>query len=399
LIDRLWMRVQDRRIPRRPSLARARPDGAVLVIEESVPEPDRSAGGLFIWQLLQLLREERVPIAFFANDRVVRQPYVRDLEATGVEVLRPNQGPASWIKRNDERLGSVIIARPEIGRRFVGEVRRATGARLVYYTHDLHFVREMRRFESSKNITALRESRRLQKVETRLLNAVDVAITPSPAEVATIERIAPHTPVFAVPPFVLAGVDSNAPRFPLAARETLVMVGGYRHLPNVDAAIYLVRDLMPIVWRAVPHARVELVGSDPPASVVALRSDRVSIRGHVPDLAEVYSRSRMSVSPLRFGSGLKGKILTSLEAGVPVVTTSIGNEGIDLISGEEALIGDEPQLLAEYVIRLYREPELLERIAVAGQQAALTKFSKERARTALMEALGRGDTHSLSATR
>lgn len=386
--DRLWLKIQDRRIPRRPADVRVRPHGAVLVIEERVPEPDRSAGGLFIWQLLQLLREAGQTVALFAHDRVARQPYVADLEALGVEVLGPDVDIYAWIRRDEERLGSVVIARPEMGRRYVGQMRRVTRARLTYYTHDLHFMREMRRYEVSGDAAALRESHRLEKVETRLLNAVDAAITPSPAEVALIERIAAHTPVFPVPPFVGAGTANHPQGPPMAERQALVMVGGYQHLPNVDAAIHLVRDVMPAVWRAVPQARVELVGSDPPPSVLALGSDRVLVRGHVPDLAEVYSRARMSVSPLRFGSGIKGKILTSLEAGVAVVTTSIGNEGIDLISGEEALIGDEPELLADCVIRLYRDAGLLERIASTGRTAALTRFSKERARSALMAALG-----------
>ena len=372
----------------RPALARTRWGGSVLLIEESLPRRDRDAGGLFISQMLQLAAEAGLPVTVFAHDRNHPEPLVQELEDNGVHVVPPQEDWRAWIRDNDETLGSVIVARPEMGRRYVGEARRITSARLIYYTVDLHFVREMRRFEATGDADALRESRRLRKVETRLLNAVDVAITPSTAEATLIAEIAPQTPVYTVPPFVEAGAGGLPPGVPLAERQMLVMVGGYRHAPNVDAAVHLVRDVMPIVWRAIPQATVELVGSDPPASVLALGSDRVVVRGHVPELAEVYARARMTVSPLRFGAGLKGKILSSLDAGVPVVTTSIGNEGFDLISGEEALIGDEPQLLAEHVIRLYREPELLEGIGARGRMAALTRFSKERARGSLMAALG-----------
>lgn len=388
LRDGLRLSVEDRRPLRRPTLDRTRPGGSVLLVSESLPERDRDAGGLFIWQLLQLLVEAGLPVTVFAHDRIRRQPYLRQLQGIGVRVLAPDEDWRAWVKANDERLGSVIVARPEMGRRYAGQIRRMTSARLIYYTMDLHFVREMRRYETTADARALSESRRLRKVETRLLNAADVAITPSAAEATLIEQVAPQTPVYVVPPFVVAGVGRDSPEPPLAERRALVMVGGYKHLPNLDAALHLVRDVMPIVWRAEPQAMVEFVGSDPPASVLALSSDRVLVRGHVPDIAEVYSRARMSVSPLRFGAGIKGKILTSLEAGVPVVTTSIGNESIDLISGEEALIGDEPQLLAEHVIRLYRDTELLERIAAGGRMAAMTRFSRERARAALMAALG-----------
>jgi glycosyltransferase involved in cell wall biosynthesis len=159
----------------------------------------------------------------------------------------------------------------------------------------------------------------------------------------------------------------------------------------------LVRDVMPRVWAEVPEARVLIVGSDPTPDVLALAGDRVEVTGYVPDLGPVFARSRMTVSALRYGAGLKGKIVTSLEAGVPVVTTAIGNEGLDLRDGEEALLGETPDELAAAVVRLFREPGLAARLATRGHARVAQGFSREAVRTALRTALDEARRHRAAA--
>ena len=177
---------------------------------------------------------------------------------------------------------------------------------------------------------------------------------------------------------------------PLARRRDIVFLGAYDHPPNFDAAIVLVRDIMPLVWERVPDARVMLVGDCVPPEVAALAGERVEVTGHVPDLGVVWQRARMSVSPLRYGAGVKGKIIEALRAGVPVVTTPLGNEGIALESGVEALIGVTPSEIAAYVIHLYEDPDALVALATAGHRVIRERFSRERARADILDALGSG---------
>ena len=107
----------------------------------------------------------------------------------------------------------------------------------------------------------------------------------------------------------------------------------------------------------------------------------------MPSLDAYWNRARVSVAPLRFGSGVKGKIIASLEAGVPVVTTAIGNEGIGLTDGREALLGDTPDELAEHVMSLLGDAELAESLAAAGSAVLRQRFSSDRVRLDLVEAL------------
>jgi O-antigen biosynthesis protein len=167
-----------------------------------------------------------------------------------------------------------------------------------------------------------------------------------------------------------------------------MFLGGFEHVPNVDAARFLVREVMPRVWCDVPRAEVLLVGSDPTPEVLALAGERVTVTGYVPDLAPWFGRSRMTLSALRYGSGLKGKIVASLEAGVPVVTTAIGNEGLDLRDGVEALLGETPDELAAAATRLFTEPGLAGALAAAGSAWLAGHLTHDAARTALLAAFG-----------
>jgi glycosyltransferase involved in cell wall biosynthesis len=158
----------------------------------------------------------------------------------------------------------------------------------------------------------------------------------------------------------------------------------------VDAATILVREVMPLVWREVPDARVVLAGSEAPPAVLGLASDLVDVLGYVPDLAPVYARARMSVNPLRFGSGVKGKIIASLAAGVPVVTTPIGNEGIGLCHGVDGMIASHPADLAAQIVTLYRDVATLHRLSSEGRRVIKQRWSVDQARIALEAALNGG---------
>jgi glycosyltransferase involved in cell wall biosynthesis len=146
---------------------------------------------------------------------------------------------------------------------------------------------------------------------------------------------------------------------------------------------------MPHVWVQEPGARVVIVGQQPPERIRASAGDRVTVAGHVPDLAPFQATARALVAPIRYGAGVKGKILTSLAAGVPVITTTVGNEGIGLVDGEDALIADTPQRIAEQAIRILRDDALAERLGDAGRLFVAERFSEAVTRAQLRAALER----------
>ncbi len=175
---------------------------------------------------------------------------------------------------------------------------------------------------------------------------------------------------------------------PADERAGILFVGGFEHVPNVDAAIRLVNDVMPLVWAELGDVPVTIVGSQPPPEVLALASPLVDVAGWVEDLDPLLERSRLMVAPLRFGAGVKGKITQCLAAGLPVVTTSLGAEGLDVKDGESILIADEPAGIADRVIRVYRDAELWEGISARGQAVVAAACSPEAIERQMRQLLG-----------
>lgn len=116
----------------------------------------------------------------------------------------------------------------------------------------------------------------------------------------------------------------------LAARQDILFVAGFAHPPNVDAARWLVGEILPQVWSRHPGVRLHLVGSNPAPEVRALADERVLVTGHVSDaeLEAYYARCRVAAAPLRFGGGMKGKVLEAMRHGLPMVTTPVGVQGL-----------------------------------------------------------------------
>ena len=123
-------------------------------------------------------------------------------------------------------------------------------------------------------------------------------------------------------------VAAHPVRTPWAERQGVAFIGHFAHAPNPDAARFLVREVMPRVWRAHPEVRCVLAGSAAGAAIGQLAGPRVEFLGQVPELGSVFERVRLTVAPLRFGAGVSGNVLESLAAGVPCVMSPVAAEGI-----------------------------------------------------------------------
>jgi glycosyltransferase involved in cell wall biosynthesis len=172
-----------------------------------------------------------------------------------------------------------------------------------------------------------------------------------------------------------------------AERGNIVFVGGYQHTPNVDAVHYFVTEVMPLLRKRLPGVHFYAVGSNPPADIQELSASDVIITGFVEDLTSVLNKMRVSVAPLRYGAGIKGKIGTALAAGLPVVATSLAAEGMSLIDGENILVADGPEALANAVGRIYEDETLWNRLSQNGLVFADKAWGAEAAWKILAEIL------------
>jgi glycosyltransferase involved in cell wall biosynthesis len=176
---------------------------------------------------------------------------------------------------------------------------------------------------------------------------------------------------------VLNGVDTEAVTFQEAGREpeTLVMVGGMSYAPNVDAAEFLVRDVMPRDWASRPGVRLLVVGSNPVPQVRALAGPRVEVTGTVPDVRPYLHRAAATVVPLRSGGGTRFKILEAMAAGTPVVSTELGAEGLGLRDGEEVRLARTADELAGAILAVLADPAGARRMAAAARRRVERDYS------------------------
>ncbi|HEY9284229.1 MAG TPA: glycosyltransferase family 4 protein, partial [Pyrinomonadaceae bacterium] len=203
---------------------------------------------------------------------------------------------------------------------------------------------------------------RLRRLETRLARAADLVWCGSTPDREIMARLAPGVPSVVIPTVH----ELHGRGLPFAAREHLLFVGNFSHRPNVDAVHFLAREVLPLVRRSLAGVELLVVGDNAPPEFAAYAAVGVRLLGYVPSLDPVMAGCRVFVAPIRFGSGVNGKIGEALSYGLPAVTTTVGAEGWGFTPGEQALIADAPGDFAAAVLRLYEDAGLWQRLSDGG---------------------------------
>jgi len=172
---------------------------------------------------------------------------------------------------------------------------------------------------------------------------------------------------------------------PFAEREGLVFIGGFQHPPNTDAVLWYAQEVLPRVRRRLPGVPTYIVGSHVPATIRALAAPDFVVAGYVPDVAPFFTGCRVSIAPLRYGAGVKGKVNLAMSYGLPVVATSPAVEGMHLVPGEDVMVADDPELFAAAIERVYGDEALWQRLSAGGVGNIRRHFSRAVARQALDE--------------
>ncbi len=231
----------------------------------------------------------------------------------------------------------------------------------------------------------------MEQRELALVRETDCTITHSHFEAEVLARLVPEAPVL-VWPLMFAHQGTQAD---FASRRDVVFLGGYRHHPNVDAVEYFVADIFPLLRSAQPDLRFIVAGANPTPAVRALAGEAVEVTGLVEDLRDVLDRARVFVCPLRVGAGVKGKVMSALAYGIPIVSTAVGVEGTELVPEEHFLLASGPEDFARQILRLYHDPDLWERLSLAGQALIRETYSPEGGAPYLAQAIEAAWHHKL----
>lgn len=356
--------------------------GHMLVIDAITPEPDKDSGSVRMQALLEICRDLGYRVSFMPENLAWVERYTRNLQRRGIEVLyRPGiESPEAWLGEHGRALDMVIGSRHYVLAPMLALIRKhCPAATVVFDTVDLHFLREERKAELTGDETARRTARRTRKAELDLMRSVDVTLVVSPVEQELLGELLPGADIR-----VLSNIHTiHGRRREWSQRRDLLFVGGFQHPPNIDAAEWLIEEIFPAVRAQIPDIGLHIIGSRMPEHLRERRAPGVTIHGFVENLEPFLEGCRLSVAPLRYGAGVKGKVNQAMAWGLPVVATSCAAEGMFLTHGEDVLIADSSEDFAEQIVRAYNDETLWSTLSDGGLENVERYFSYNAARRAI----------------
>ncbi|MBW7470474.1 glycosyltransferase [Marinobacter sp. M216] len=353
----------------------------VVFVDHYVPFYDKDAGSRSTYLYVKSMVDAGLNVKFVPANFFPHQPYTRSLQQLGVEVLLGEKYARSWktwFSDNAQYIDVIYLHRPHITEDFVDHMTTLKPKpKLIYFGHDLHYLRTAREAELKGDKAVISDAEDWKKRELAIFKKVDKVYYPSEVEVAEVKRVSPATDVSAIPLYLLNTPDLS--RYHHQDRHGLLFVGGFGHPPNSDGVHWFLSEVMPSLVKEIPDICLHVVGSSVPDSIKDLANDHVKIYGFLSDedLTELYQQVRVCVVPLRFGAGVKGKILEALQAGVPISTTSIGAEGLP-DAAEVMAIADEPREMTRQLLTLYNEPEECARFLSKYQEYIEQNFGQAK---------------------
>ena len=352
----------------------------VLLIDAITPEPDRDAGSVATFEQLRILRDMGFKVTFIPEDNFTLIPqYTPPLQAMGIEcIYHPYWSTMEqFLSARGGEFDVIYIHRFGVTEKCMNLLRQyAPQAPVIFNSQDLHYLRMERAAKLRHSAFDLAEAAKVKTRELAIVRAAECTIVTSTAEQALLQEDAPGSYIQYFP-WVMQAEPRPRPGF--AERLGFMFLGGYGHTPNVDAIDFFICDVMPLVREMLPAARFYIYGSKMPDSIKRLASSDVIIGGFAPELAPIFDRHRVSVAPLRYGAGFKGKVATAMSYSVPSVVTSIAAEGMGVTNGDNVLIADDGRSFAEALVKLYTDQVLWEKLSDNGWNFVNEAFSRERA--------------------
>ncbi len=353
----------------------------LLMVDHYVPQFDKDAGSKTTFQYLQLFSAMGLNIKFIGENFYCHQPYTAALQQMGIEVL---YGPwyrdnwRQWFLDNKEQFDYIYLNRPHISIQFIDFFKTNSRARILYYGHDLHFLREQKRFEVEKDKSILSSIEKWKEIELNLFEKSDVILTPSVEEMKIIAALSSSYNVRVIRPYIYKSTGQALTEF--SERKDILFVGGFNHSPNVDAVLWFIKEVWPPIIKSNSQIRFIVAGSNPPDIIREQSNSRVIVKGYITDheLERLYDTVKLVVVPLRYGAGVKGKTVEAMKHGLPMVTTEVGIEGLP---GDYSFLEptDDAISFADQVLALYNDEKALVMMSDKSVKYIQENFSESAA--------------------
>ncbi len=392
-----WKKEFERQYPNDPALSYQfsdrRKGKRVLIIDDWPPLPDKASGTLRMYNTLKQMLALGCRVTYVhlvaKNLGPNAEKHLLELRSLGVETLwfefelwydirnNPAVNPTldrlvNNLELKKRKPDVVYLSFWHVASYVIDRVRAALPSTpIIVDTHDLHYLREERQAEIEKSEALRKSARANKKRELAVYAKADCVTTVTLKDREVLQKDLPDRPIF-----IMTNVHEPVPvKNGFEARKDFLFVGNFNHGPNEDAVVYFVKEIFPAVRRGIPGARLLVVGNNPTPTVKALACDDIVVTGWVPSMTPYLESARVSVVPLRYGAGVKGKVGETFAHGLPTVMTSIGAEGMNIVNGEHAFVADDPSEFAACAVNLYRDRETWEKFSRGGRDLVVSEYS------------------------
>ncbi|MGB5939042.1 MAG: glycosyltransferase [Rhodanobacter sp.] len=374
-----------RKLLRNPSSEIARSDDSpkVLVVDHDFPDPTLDAGSRAIFHFVELLVEYGVRVTFWSASCSPSSRGRACLSGLGVELAARKRDCdlSRWIgpRRRAKPFDAVVLSRPLIMATYSRDAQLLGSDRCLYYGHDIHY----RRLQSMRQVVGGKgsafELMCMTRIERENWRRADVVLYPSEEEVAVVNayRSALGMPANAALMPLWSVPETSPPPQPAAHRRGMLFVGSHAHAPNVDGLDWFFTEILPRVRAQGCHDTVYVAGSGMERYKLPAADSSTQILGWLDETAleSLYTRVRVALVPLRYGGGVKGKVLEAMAHGVPCVATTAAAQGL---SAATSVLdpSDDPKRLAEALVELIEDDGLWARRSALGLAYLHEKYAR-----------------------
>jgi glycosyltransferase involved in cell wall biosynthesis len=345
--------------------------------DANYPTPDQDAGSQVADSWMRMFHRQGYHVTFLPVDFFVGFPkYTKRLEALGVYCPRRpyEEHLQGFFTRPTYPFAFGVFIRYDRTRRVYDILDTlAIDIPRVFMPSDLHYLRDQRQAVLTGSMTAMLGSFKTKYEEYAVMAQSTLICVHSNHERDEITHTLPHWDVEVSP--IMYDVPGRTCGF--HERADVLFVGGFRHTPNIDGIVFFCNEVWPLVQARLPGISLKIVGSNITPDVAALESPTIEVLGFIENLKPILDGVRLTIAPLRYGAGVKGKVTMSMCNGIPVVGTAIAFEGMSLTNGIEMLAADAALEMANHIVHAYSDEQLWYRLSDAAVARAHAEYSAE----------------------
>ena len=353
---------------------------SLLIIGQTFPEPTTTAAGGRMLQLIEMFTSHGYGITFASSASSSEKSF--NLDSIGVatqQIVINDSSFGDFVRQLNPTL--VLFDRFVTEEQFAWRVTQSCPKALkILDTEDLHFLRKARQ-QALKDATDVKDANLFTETAKREIASIlrcDLSLIISEFEMKLLaDTFAVSKEILYYLPFMVTKLpdSSNFPGF--EQRNNFMTIGNLLHGPNVDSVLYLKKEIWPLIKKQLPQAQLYIYGNYAPQHILELHNQKQGfyIMGWADSVAHVMQKARVCLAPLRFGAGLKGKLLDAMLYGTPGVTTSIGAEGMygDLLT--PGVIADTPEAFAELSVAIYSDKIKWQQNAQRGVEIIKARYN------------------------